>query len=139
MTVQLRHPHPDTADTRLGALDDDPVRNPPNRIRLGRVCDGCRWAGRCRQDRICWAAEKADIARERLQPYVKPVWDETTIAEAMQAHVRRHGKNPTSTDWDRQAPGRPSTAQVVRVFGLWNNAIRDAGLKPGRGRRPGSW
>jgi hypothetical protein len=35
----------------------------PNRVT--RPCDGCRWPDRCRHDRICWAAEKADIRVER--------------------------------------------------------------------------
>jgi hypothetical protein len=68
--TRLRKPRGDVAYTTVATITD-PVRNPPNRITLGVVCNTCRWADRCRRDRICWHAEKADIAADRGRPRLR--------------------------------------------------------------------
>jgi hypothetical protein len=68
--TRLRKPRGDVAYTTVATITD-PVRNPPNRITLGVVCAECRWPERCRRDRICWHAEKADIADDRTRPRLR--------------------------------------------------------------------
>jgi hypothetical protein len=41
--------------------------------RIVEPCDGCRWPDRCRTDRLCWAAEKRDIAAEGRRDMVNRV------------------------------------------------------------------
>lgn len=60
MTIRLRKPR---------AVIDETVytRNPRRTLAPAvRRCDDCQWPDRCRDDRICWTAEKQLMAAERL-------------------------------------------------------------------------
>lgn len=69
--VRLRHPR---YGDFIGLEPDHRLRGSRNHLRYGRLCDGCRWSEWCRRFSVCWAAEKADIAAERLEPKPDPRW-----------------------------------------------------------------
>src|SRR5262245_33743200 len=124
---QLRFPRTDLAYTVQGAAE----RADPNRLTGGQVCTDCAWNTWCLRYGCCWKLEKADIEKEkRADP--KPVWTRETIVEAIRAWNTCHGALPTTTDWQRTGPGRPTAHVVQRRFGTWNHAIRAAGFRPRR-------
>jgi len=48
----------------------------------------------------------------------------------MQQWAEKHGKQPAANQWVRAKPSHPNSRTVERVFGSWNNAIREAGFEP---------
>jgi hypothetical protein len=59
-------------------------------------------------------------------------WDRSTIVYAIELWHRRHLKTPTKAEWETAGVEHPCRLTVQRVFGSWNNAIREAGFKPRR-------
>lgn len=126
--VRLRHPRAD-----LSQIVQVPVtERRRNELAAGEVCDGCRWPDRCQTDRLCWAAEKQDIAAERLEPRPRlwHEWDRESTLEAFHAWVASHGQIPIRESWERSAADHPGINRVDTLFGGWNNLIEAAGYKP---------
>ena len=111
---------------------------PVKRISL-TPCDGCQWPERCRQDRLCWQAEKEDIRKNGLGGMPARAhsgyWTRERIIEAMQAWAREHGRSPTSMAWHvAKYPLYPSYKTVGDMFGSFADGCVAAGLeKPRRG------
>lgn len=62
-------------------------------------------------------------------------WARREIIRHIDEWVRRHGRPPTSLEWNApRGRGFPSTASLVRKFGSFDNAIRAARYEP---RGPG--
>lgn len=57
------------------------------------------------------------------------------ILSAIYLFRYENGRLPLYSDWDHAVEGRPTSHQVVRVFGSWNSAIVAAGYTPNRPRR----
>jgi hypothetical protein len=75
------------------------------------------------------------LRRASLQAVPPPLhctWDEQEIIRALRASARKRGRPPMSTEWARAKPGHPSADTVRAHFGHWSDALRAAGLEPGR-------
>jgi len=74
-------------------------------------------------------------SEQQEEPVTDLPWTRDEITEAIQNHALQHGAPPTSTDWAKAAPGRPSADLVKRRFGgSWADAIVAAGFpRPLRG------
>lgn len=68
----------------------------------------------------------------------EPRWTRVTIISAMQTWEADHGEPPRAIEWSHRSDDWPSTIDVQRAFGTWNNAVVAAGYKPRRGREPGT-
>lgn len=67
----------------------------------------------------------AGLACERDQ------WDRERILEAIRRFARRHGRPPSSEEWQLKGPQRNPTAAVVRRhFGSFTAALAAAGFEP---------
>src|SRR5206468_3166211 len=58
----------------------------------------------------------------------KPEYTKEYLLSEIQRFISEFGKQPYSREMDN-AKGYPSKHVFERVFGSWNNAIKDAGLK----------
>lgn len=56
-------------------------------------------------------------------------WTSEAIIHALRQWADLHGP-PTSADWSKRGPGRPTHALVIRTFGSWEAALHAAGLQP---------
>jgi len=61
-------------------------------------------------------------------------WTKDRILDALRADAEKRGKAPSSHEWDRAAPDRPTRAVVIREFGTWAKALQAAGLDHTRNR-----
>jgi len=73
-------------------------------------------------------------------------WTRSDITDAIRAEVKIIDGQllvPRVADWRHAKDGRPSYMTVIREFGSWQDALREAGVPEGygqRGRRPaGGW
>ena len=93
-------------------------------------------AGAPQRCRACMVRRRSDGAR----------WTRVSVIEAVCEFERRYGRPPAAADWDSAQARRlghtrraerfhadgcwPWQAQVLRLFGRWNNAIAAAGFAP---------
>lgn len=61
-----------------------------------------------------------------------PPWTHDEVLDAIRAWAREHGKAPPKQTWDTTDGTHPSSATVRRMFGTFSEAVRRAGLEPGR-------
>lgn len=56
-------------------------------------------------------------------------WTRDAALEAIGAHLRRHGRVPTATEWRRRDPceRRPAAHNLAALFGSFDDALRAAG------------
>ena len=57
-------------------------------------------------------------------------WTKKQIIKMLRKDTKRRGDPPTGEDWNKPAPGRPTTATVCTIFGSWRAALEAAGLLP---------
>lgn len=63
-------------------------------------------------------------------------WTRDTVAEAIRAWHRQHGRAPTADDWRDKLTGCPTHSVVTNLFGSWAAAREYAGVPaPPRRRR----
>jgi len=59
------------------------------------------------------------------------VWSEDDILYAIMEWEEKHGRPPVCNDWlQSNGDEHPSLGPVYRLFGSWNEAIRQAGFTP---------
>jgi len=51
------------------------------------------------------------------------------MLEALHAWTRKHGRLPTTYDWERQGKGRPTASRVWRTFRSWTDFLAAAGYE----------
>jgi hypothetical protein len=59
-------------------------------------------------------------------------WSDAEIIASIRRWAALNGGPPTSREWAKAAPGRPSSNTVAEHFGGWSAAIKAAGFKPHR-------
>lgn len=67
--------------------------------------------------------------KERHHQHKRPVWDREQIIAEIQKWHAEHRLPPTKNDWE-QDKNYTDPNRVVRTFGTWGNAIREAGFVP---------
>ena len=63
-------------------------------------------------------------------------WSRHATLEAMRRWDEAHGHQPSLEQWRRADRSHPSAATVRRLFGTWNEAVREAGFEPRRASGP---
>lgn len=63
------------------------------------------------------ALEAAGVLPARLRQ-----WNEEQVIEAMQAFARKHGRPPTTADWQAKGDEHPGPDAARRLFGSWTEA-----------------
>jgi hypothetical protein len=61
--------------------------------------------------------------------HLVPLFTPEQMLEALRAWASEHGRAPRFHDWGDPGYGRPTSREVTRVFGRWQLAIKQAGLK----------
>ena len=57
------------------------------------------------------------------------IWTKDEMLQALQAWASTKGRVPRMLDWQVSSPENPNTTAVIREFGSWNHAIKEAGLE----------
>ncbi|MTD47341.1 hypothetical protein GKE82_24350 [Conexibacter sp. W3-3-2] len=65
-------------------------------------------------------------------PIYNASWTREQVLDALRAWAQEHGKAPPKQAWDTTDGSHPSSATVRRMFGSFTEAVRQAGLDPGR-------
>jgi hypothetical protein len=76
------------------------------------------------ENALASAGLSAPHRRWRFKP-----WTDEQILEALRSWAAVRGRAPTSFDWLRAGPGRPSATTVRYRYGSWSLAIQEAGLE----------
>lgn len=57
-------------------------------------------------------------------------WTKEEVIELLHEWVTEHRLPPAQHEWNKRSPDYPSQSSVARLFGSWNNAIKEAGYRP---------
>lgn len=77
-----------------------------------------------------WAGLMREAGHQPRRPHRISAVTRDEVCQAIYRWVYDHRRLPTWRDWVHAADGRPSSDQVVRLFGSWNSAIVAAGYEP---------
>lgn len=58
----------------------------------------------------------------------RTTWTKPAIFSALHTWVKEHGEPPTVAQWLASSPFTPNSKTCQRMFGSWNNMMREAGL-----------
>lgn len=117
--VALRDEH--TSFQKIGGNPVPSLPGPALPIRR-EVCGDCYASDRCREDGLCWLAERAAIAAERAVARVKPTSDEAALSEPGETEVAESAETVMApatgrgvARWDRESAVLAVKARFVRT------------------------
>jgi hypothetical protein len=73
-------------------------------------------------------ASKRCVACDLVYRTETAEWTRDTIIAAIRRWALEHGEPPTAPDWRRRGDYWPGASMVLRIFGLWADAVETAGF-----------